>query len=125
MDFGFLTGYEVCDLIREWVVKCKWETFSVAEILLSLNCPGVVRVADAFLSHCQAECIELTNRALYDTSQAIGVSPVTFSYFIDYFCIRQKAHGDFAPAAVREVIGTIKHAVLILTPYHNLWPMQC
>jgi len=55
---------------------------------------------------------------VHDNGQAKNGSPGQ-KYFLDVFCIRQSAKGDFNPAIVQEVIKDIGYTAMIALPWES------
>lgn len=116
---NFLTGYEICELIRDFMRSGGWVALSVVELLKALGANGV-GMATVFLSHSQAEPLNVTLRAMGDAEFLYGLATL---FFVDYVCIRQLLDDDFKPDRVRELIGKVGHTVLLLTPRGSPWAL--
>jgi len=107
----FITGYEACDMIREFLHENGWGHLSALEVLLAQGCPGVAR-ALGFLSHSQAEMALKTTGNVTFANNMHGID----LWFVDFTSIRQCVKGDFQPAAVRGVIAKLGCTALLLEP---------
>eukprot|EP00929_Paragymnodinium_shiwhaense_P086269 TRINITY_DN46799_c0_g1_i1.p1 TRINITY_DN46799_c0_g1~~TRINITY_DN46799_c0_g1_i1.p1 ORF type:complete len:538 (+),score=70.28 TRINITY_DN46799_c0_g1_i1:64-1677(+) len=109
---SFLTGYEICEEIRDFHQQHGLGHVSALEMLYGLDAPGV-GAASHFFSHSQAENLHQTMCCLAQADKFIDGHP---SFFVDYVCIRQCAKGDFKPHAVQAMITEIGCTVMGLTP---------
>jgi tetratricopeptide (TPR) repeat protein len=104
---GDKNGYDLGDLVREFLRQHGFETLSIAEVLWSEGTEGV-GAATVFFSHIQALPVETAVKTLRESLQVyrneIGVNP---RFFIDYMCIRQAQQGDFDLPVVRHAIHCI------------------
>jgi len=108
----YLVGYEVCEVVRQFVRDHSFSGLSIMEILKSSDCVGV-RQAEVFLSHSQAEPINSTVHAMENHDRR---RCRYHRYFIDYLTIRQGLKGDFKPATVASVVEAIQCSLLVLSP---------
>jgi len=117
-----LIGYEVVSRIESFMRENRWEKLSLAEVLFRQGCPGVGKAA-FFLSHCQAENIDVTLNALGMASMMMQEGLYDQCAFVDYATIRQ-CQDDFAPGVVEVVIKKIGKTAVVLGPFYKPWSAQ-
>eukprot|EP00929_Paragymnodinium_shiwhaense_P022698 TRINITY_DN14427_c0_g1_i1.p1 TRINITY_DN14427_c0_g1~~TRINITY_DN14427_c0_g1_i1.p1 ORF type:complete len:1120 (-),score=263.05 TRINITY_DN14427_c0_g1_i1:118-3477(-) len=104
-----MVGYDVCEAVRGFLEKMKYNDFSATEVFENLDHAGAGR-ADVFISHAQCEALEMTLDCLRLTELRMG-GPVRC--FLDYTSLRQCLN-DFDLAAVCQAIRSIGHTILVV-----------
>ena len=102
-----LTGYDLCEHIRDWLRQTNNVGLSVCEVLARQGSKHVRRGADCFLSHVQARPVE-------DFCETLVMVPERFArhlplmpfFWIDYMSLRQ-SHNDFNVHHIRALIAEI------------------
>jgi hypothetical protein len=132
-----MTGYDICDFLRQWLKREGFGELSVCEVILTSERFGHLRhhcnLATIFWSHIQREpCVAgLPNSGtlsyIYEASiKQLGIDPFEedagfagLFFWVDYFSLRQATSapgGDFKTEAVVDLIKDMGALVACIDP---------
>jgi tetratricopeptide (TPR) repeat protein len=103
-NFGDKNGYDLGEVVRDFLRTNGVKNLSIAEVLWSEGKAGAGE-ATVFFSHIQQLPVQTALQTLREASvvyqEEMGMNPF---FFVDYFCIRQATKGDFDLDTVRQAI---------------------
>jgi hypothetical protein len=114
-DGSALTGYDLCEHIKDWLRRHGHEGKSVCEVLLGEKSAHIKLCADCFVSHIQSRTVNQLMGTLRQAAvQHCEHLPVDPALWIDYVCVRQCQKGGFNLPQIGALINEIGCTLLEL-----------
>lgn len=114
-----LTGYDMCEHVKNWLRQTSNDSYSLCEVLLRQGSPHVKRGPDCFASHVQLLPIGRFLDTLVEAPTHFPLSmPMVPFYWIDYACLRQ-CQADFKLPLIRDLVNRVGVTLVELDERHE------